>query len=117
MRADGLTWLARHERDEEEPRSPRGALEVREQAPQATTTYRAVDRKPGGRSDAHRHDDAQVALVSDGAHEQRVEVAGQLDADTVRLDLPQELEHVLRVDADGDLRPVVGGLDLFLHLA
>src|SRR5687768_12621177 len=67
-------------------------------------------------SDAHRHDDADVLRVAGRANQDRVQLGRQLDPDALRLHLAEQLEHVLRVDADGDGRARVLRLELFLDL-
>src|SRR4051794_38867712 len=73
-----------------------------------------------GRSDAHRHDDADVAAALGalgGAHQPRVELAVELELDLVAFHLAEELDEVLGVEADRERRAVVADVEALVRLA
>src|SRR3990172_9150702 len=81
-------------------------------------SWRARRSKSGGaRSDAHRHDDAEVVRSLGRPHDARIELAAQLQADLLGRHLPEEVAEVLGVEADAERRAGVADLEFLLDLA
>src|SRR6185503_1463009 len=69
------------------------------------------------RSDPHRHDDPEVVVAGQRLEQARVELAAEVEADLVAAHLGQELDDVLRIEADRDRGPRVFGVELLADLA
>src|SRR5689334_2944280 len=70
-----------------------------------------------GTLETHRHDDAEVLIAClglriSGAQKARIEFAIQLELYLGTLHLAEQLDDVLGVESDGEVRPVVAHVEL-----
>src|SRR6201999_3675145 len=80
-------------------------------------TWSPAAPRASARSDAHRHDDAEILVAAERSDQAGAELAAESEGDLIRRHLTEQLDDVLRVEPDRDGLAVVLGVELLANLA